>query len=204
MSQQPVWPHHHGSQAFDADLWRQTVTRMIVNHSLTYRMPLCTELAKLDAELDAKSRDDDPYVRADAATYAIPPEHVLERLAADPQPAIRALVAGQPGLRPAMVRLLAGDPYEQVRAMLANNLSLDLSVDELGALAADPSPLVRAWIVYRPETTSDLLARLADDEDEDVRALVAGDSRTPGSTLEALSDDPSAQVRQAASATLSA
>lgn len=108
------------------------------------------------------------------------------------EPSIRILVAGCPGLPPAIQRLLAEDPLADVRQALAEHAELDEAValqlaedadpavpialalnprlpePAVTALCVNPSRIVRKLLAARPDLTEAQIARLLGEDDEEI------------------------------------
>ncbi|MFS0699047.1 hypothetical protein AB6N24_03635 [Cellulomonas sp. 179-A 4D5 NHS] len=70
-----------------------------------------------------------------------------------------------------------------------------LSDDEMGALAADPSPRVRRVVAGRDDLTASAAGALAGDRDREVRERLADNPACPAGLLGHLMDDPLWRVR---------
>lgn len=87
------------------------------------------------------------------------------------QPAVRILMAGRPGLPPAIQRLLGEDPAADVRQALAGNPELDETVALL--LAGDADPAVQTALALNPNLAAAALAALCASSSRIVRKLAA-------------------------------
>lgn len=127
------------------------------------------------------------------------PPDLRARLAADPDPAIRAALAKHWVRAPEPVRrILLTDPEATVRAAACSTYFAHRPhpippSDLLPALLADP--VTRAGAVIHTVLDGDTLQRLADDPDSDVRAELARHPDLPPSVREALAVDPALSVR---------
>ena len=131
----------------------------------------------------------DARVRACAARGRLDPGHFAHFLA-DPEPLVRAALAGQMRLDPTDLAALSRDPAERVRFAVADRFfHIDESI--LRALATDPSATVRAALAGNNDAPPDVLEALAGDVDDLVRLIVAAHRDTGGEILERLSRDPS-------------
>ncbi|WP_407836769.1 hypothetical protein ACE1OC_10285 [Streptomyces sp. DSM 116496] len=111
-----------------------------------------------------------------AHNAALPPE-IATRLAADPDPEVRAVRAKLESAGAGRHALFAADTEAQVRIALAGQP--DLSAESLAALAADTDAGVRAALARRPELPEDLLRRLLTDTEPEVRARACGHGAPP-------------------------
>ncbi|MBB5801603.1 ribosomal protein L12E/L44/L45/RPP1/RPP2 [Saccharothrix ecbatanensis] len=106
----------------------------------------------------ALSTDPDPDVRASVAGYphGRAPDDLHERLLADP--ATRGAVLSYAVLTPEIAAECMAVDDEEVRAELALNPTLPAAMRD--ELARDPSELVRAWVIVRQDVTDDERERL--------------------------------------------
>ncbi|MCX5295205.1 hypothetical protein OG898_01685 [Streptomyces sp. NBC_00193] len=111
-----------------------------------------------------------------AHNAALPPE-IATRLAADPDPEVRAVRAKLESAGAGRHALFAADTEAQVRIALAGRP--DLSAESLAALATDTDAGVRAALARRPELPEDLLRRLLTDTEPEVRARACGHGAPP-------------------------
>lgn len=140
------------------------------------------------------------FVRACAARHACLSQRILNRLARDPDPQVRASAAANPvvGRSPAVLRL-ALDQDQDVRAALARNPVLPGPV--VRHLARDPEPRVRAVLAASPHLPEPAAGQLAGDPDPQVRAALAGNPACPAGELARLAAARQpARVRRAAAA----
>ncbi|MFH7594053.1 hypothetical protein WDV06_02965 [Streptomyces racemochromogenes] len=122
-----------------------------------------------------------------AAAQALP-EEIAARLAADPDPEVRAERAGREGAAGGRHGLFAADPEAEVRIALAQNPGLS---PELAArLGADTDPAVREAVARREEAPAEDLHRaLLADPEAKVR-VAACRHRPPAGLHGALLADP--------------
>lgn len=100
-------------------------------------------------------------------------ESVLNRLATDPDPKVRTVVAQRkvPAAREAISRL-ASDPKALVRAGVASNSTIP---DEVAfGLTSDRSALVREWLLMVRDHDSRFAEIMQDDPDEHIRRHARG------------------------------
>lgn len=162
----------------------------------------CAENQNVSAEmLDMIASDEDPLVRMRVAvTSAVPtPEWLVVRLAADPDRAVRVMLARRarrrngfsPSLRHVVERLAAdGDRF--VRIELACGM---IPEDILAILSDDQNVAVRAALARNARAPASLLSQLARDPDPWVRAGAASNSSLPDVEIEPLLRDDETVVR---------
>ncbi|MEU1592911.1 hypothetical protein ABZ468_08620 [Streptomyces sp. NPDC005708] len=142
--------------------------------------------------------DADPQVREYLAENDHVPTDLRARLAADPNPKIRATLAQWWTQAPEPVRrLLLTDPEDSVRAGACATYYRRLPhpgppADLLPALLADP--VTRAGAVRHCTLDADTARRLADDPDEKVRKELAEHPDLPPPLRDMLAEDPSPSV----------
>ncbi|MGW7583203.1 hypothetical protein ACWGKU_28150 [Kitasatospora sp. NPDC054768] len=143
--------------------------------------------------------DPAPKVREYLAQEDGTPPDLRARLAADPDPAVRAALAKHWTRAPEAVRrILLTDPEPQVRAAACSTCFAHLPhpvppADLLPTLLADP--VTRAGAVVHAVLDADTARRLAEDPDSGVRAELARHPDLPPSLREALAVDPAPSVR---------
>jgi hypothetical protein len=119
------------------------------------------------------------------------PAETYERLAASPEPGVRATLAGNPAIGAELIRGLAADPGYDVQRSVAHHPDVPLEV--VVALAAatriGPTLLPRIATASRPE-----IERLAASPDPVVRMLLAARRDLPAEIRDALAADPDAKV----------
>ncbi|MGW3287368.1 hypothetical protein ACWDR3_22295 [Streptomyces sp. NPDC001002] len=142
--------------------------------------------------------DPDVLVRERLAESDHLPPDLRARLAADPEPTIRATVAQCWTQAPESVRrLLLTDPEDRVRAGACATYFRRLPhpvppADLLPALLADP--VTRAGAVRHCTMDADTTRRLADDPDEAVRRELAEHPDLPPPLRDRLAEDPNLRV----------
>ncbi|MEW2622951.1 hypothetical protein [Streptomyces sp. NPDC048106] len=142
--------------------------------------------------------DADPRVRQHLAESDHVPADLRARLAADPEPKIRATLAQWwPQAPEAVRRLLLTDPEDAVRAAACATYYRRLPhpvppADLLPALMDDP--VTRAGAVRHCTLAADRARRLADDPDEEVRRELAEHPDLPPPLRDILAEDPSPRV----------
>ncbi|MGW6874440.1 hypothetical protein ACWGHA_19085 [Streptomyces xanthophaeus] len=146
--------------------------------------------AAVTAEL---ARDPDPAVRAALAGNPLLHPDLLARLAADPETGVRAAAAAAwAGPPEEALRALLTDPAAQVRAAACTRRP---PRDLYGALLADPA--TRRRVVPFLDLDGETAAALAGDPDEDTRERVARHPQLPARLRDLLARDPDAGVRAA-------
>ncbi|MFF6815237.1 hypothetical protein ACFZAG_35935 [Streptomyces sp. NPDC012403] len=144
-------------------------------------------------------RDADPMVREYLAENKHVPADLRARLAADPEPKVRATLAQWWTQAPEPVRrLLLTDPEDTVRAgacatYYSQHPHPVPPADLLPALLADP--VTRAGAVRHCTLDADTARRLADDPDQTVREELAGHPDLPPPLRDVLAEDSCPQVR---------
>ncbi|WP_433552772.1 hypothetical protein ACQP08_04860 [Micromonospora zamorensis] len=142
-------------------------------------------LGDLTPELQAKlARDPDPAVRDGIGQRELSAE-IVEILAHDEVPAIRAYAAEQAG--DWLVEELAASPDQEARATVARVGRL--SPAAMLALANDPVIAVRRALTWSEHVSGPVLTVLAHDADPEVRRAVALNSVTSTESLTALTRD---------------
>lgn len=142
--------------------------------------------------------DADLGVRENLAKSDHVPPDLRARLAADPDPKIRATLAQWWTRAPEPVRrLLLTDPEDVARAGACATYYRRLPhpvppADLLPALLADP--VTRAGALRHCTLDADTVLWLADDPDEEVRKELAGHPGLPPTLSRTLAEDPSPQV----------
>ncbi|MGW5400468.1 AAA family ATPase [Streptomyces sp. NPDC003952] len=154
--------------------------RIALREGFTPSPALCAEfLARGEAE-------------ALAHAASLPPEFAA-RLAADPDPAVRAVRARREGAAAGRQAVFAADAGADVREALAERP--DLAAELLAALAADRDARVRAAVAARPaQLPEDLLRGLLTDTDPKVRAAACKHG-PPHDLHSALLGDPATRKR---------
>ena len=110
------------------------------------------------------------------------PTEVLERLAADDAPYVRALAAGNPNTPLKLLRRLSKDSEPLVRGGVARNRNTPVTV--LNRLAKDKAfRRVRAEVARNPNTPAETLDKLSRDKQGNVLIGVANNPSTPTETL---------------------
>ena len=138
----------------------------------------------------------DARVRVHAARGSLDPEH-FARFLGDPEPRVRAALAGQMQLGPTDLAALSRDPAERVRFAVADRFfGFDAPIAR--ALAKDPSATVRAALAGGRNAPPDVLEALAGDGEDLVRLAVAANRDAGVEVLERLSRDPSTAVFEVA------
>ncbi|WP_194927348.1 hypothetical protein [Catenulispora pinisilvae] len=137
---------------------------------------------------------DDPAreVRETLARTEGVPADLRARLAADPEPQIRVMLARWWAQAPANVRdVLLGDPDEKVRsaAFCAYFSHLDLDEPLIDLLARDPDSEVRAGLAARPDLPDPMLSVLTRDPSPVVRLAVFARPDTPEAVRAAIHAD---------------
>ncbi|MEU6217025.1 hypothetical protein ABZ845_05800 [Streptomyces sp. NPDC047022] len=117
--------------------------------------------------------------------------------AVSPHPLLRRVAATCPGLPRVLVHRLADDPDPQVRYLLAHNHPLAPPVTVLDAFIATPRQ--RPYLLTLPHLPRTGLRHLLDHEDPDVRGLAAADPTLDRPPIHLLTDTD-ADVRRAAAA----
>jgi hypothetical protein len=141
-----------------------------------------------------------PDVEA-AQNPALSPE-LIDTLAQDANPRVRAGVAKNPTVDSATLETLAKDLELEVKAAVARNpmaarTFLESGRTVLEILAEDLDLRVRYGAASNSAANSDLLKRLSDDGSEFVRVSVAGNPATNLAMLGKLAEDPASPVRKA-------
>ncbi|GHJ43447.1 hypothetical protein Cs7R123_07890 [Catellatospora sp. TT07R-123] len=133
-----------------------------------------------------------PEVLFPLAFLPEPPDGLLERLAAHPDPSTRWAVASRPGLSRPLAELLARDPDVEVRCALQGIVD-----DPPAYLAAiqirDPDPRVRA--TFAPYLDPELLPLAVADSHPQVRGAATQHEQITDALLDRLAADGSAEVR---------
>jgi hypothetical protein len=151
-------------------------------------------LVELSPELQAKlARDPDPAVRDGIGQRELSAE-IVEILAHDGVPAIRAYAVQQAG--DWLGEELAASPDHEARAAAAR--AGRLSSAAMLALADDPVIAVRRALTWSERVSGPVLAVLAHDADSEVRRAVALNSATPTESLTALTCDVDETVARTA------
>lgn len=131
-----------------------------------------------EALIDDPSRE----VRETLARADDIPADLRARLAADPDPQIRVMLAQWWALAPANVRdVLLSDPDQKVRsaAFSAYFCKLDLDDALIDLLARDPDSGVRARLAERPDLSGEMIEILTRDPSPVVRLAVFARADTP-------------------------
>ncbi|MEZ0110742.1 hypothetical protein ABH920_004757 [Catenulispora sp. EB89] len=143
--------------------------------------------------------DPEPRVREDLAQSRHTPPDLRARLAADPDPAIRATLARYWTQAPEEVRrILLTDAEPRVRGAACSTYFAGRPhpippADLVPALLADP--VTRAGAVIHTVLDEDTLRRLAEDPDAGVRAELARHPDLPPPVRDILAVDPALNVR---------
>jgi hypothetical protein len=130
-----------------------------------------------------------------AARVATPPE-LLSKFCA--QPELHLILAGNPGIPPAVSLALAQSKDWQVRSAVAGNAGADAAALEL--LIDDTVTVVKMKLATHPRFTR--LMELATDPDDSVRESLARRRDAPIEVLEFLARDGVERVRKAAAESL--
>ena len=109
-----------------------------------------------------------PWARRLLARHHDAAPTLLDRLARDPDHAVRQAAARHTNLSPDTQAVLAQDETHDVRWALAGRR--DLHAELLAVLATDVLPAIRLAALDHPHATPDLAERLRFDLDQDVRA----------------------------------
>lgn len=110
-------------------------------------------------------------------------EPLLQRLAADPAPTVRAAVALSHSATDGLLRQLATDPLARVRAAVA--CSLCTPRDVVLELTRDKSALVRWWVFGLRQDDPEVVNAMVDDPDP----LIADQARSASTWLNAVGAD---------------
>ncbi|GAA2037574.1 hypothetical protein GCM10009839_43570 [Catenulispora yoronensis] len=151
------------------------------------------------AMLEQLIADPDLRVREYLAQGSDIPPDLRARLAADPDPAIRAELAKHWTQAPEQVRrILLTDPEPTVRAAACSTYFAHVPhpippADLMPALLADP--VTRAGAVIHAVLDADMLRQLAEDPASEVRAELARHPDLPPSVRDVLAVDPAMGVR---------
>ncbi|MGW6912851.1 hypothetical protein ACWGB8_03355 [Kitasatospora sp. NPDC054939] len=174
--------------------------RLAAHRDSAVRSALVVRAATAPREMLEQLIDDpDPKVREFLAQGHHVPSDLRARLAADSDPAIRAVLARHWTQAPEAVRrILLTDPEATVRAAACSTYYVHRPhptppADLLPALLADP--VTRAGAVIHAVLDADTLQRLAEDPDSDVRAELARHPDLPPSVRDVLAVDPALSVR---------
>lgn len=132
-----------------------------------------------------------------AEMLAEPDASWYEACAVSVHPLLRRVAATWPSLPEELVKRLAGDPDPHVRHLLAYNHPLAPPDIVLDAFLA--APRRRPYLLTLPHLPRTGLQRFLDHEDPDVRALAAADTTLDQPPIRLLTD-PEARVRRAAAA----
>lgn len=133
------------------------------------------------------------YTRLTIAIRHDVPSEILDRLASDKTPMVRASAARNPRLSQERLAELARDPESDVRAGAAENPRLPPALAT--ELARDPETYVRRGVVFHPSPPAHLLATLAADPEPQVRRWIPCNMHATRAQVEALANDPEAEVR---------
>ena len=171
--------------------------------------------------LERLATDSDADVRQAVAVSAVAPA-LLETLSADPQDGVRRAVALNPRCPAAILERLSADGDAEVRAMVADHgqatrgcaiglfgtdfdwqglyqrvkIGGDVLEPDLRFLAG-LNDFARSLALLHPNCPTDVLERFARDEDWKLRQCVAGHPKTTASLLEELGADGDYDVRTA-------
>ena len=151
----------------------------------------------------------DDSTRESAAASPYLPRDAIEKLAADPSPRVRRMIAKSRDLTPDAFARLA---ERELTSMIVNELAtnpdtpssvvarlfdtdlLDIPVDVGAGVRLQPA---RTLVARHPSLTPELALACARDENASVRAAVAENPSTDPSILDQLIDDPDEWVREA-------
>ncbi len=128
------------------------------------------------------------------------PGGLLETLAQDTNPQVRARVADNRSTPTDVLARMAQDSVRRVRQAVAENFNTRAEV--LAHLARDSHSLVRAAVAYHWDTPVGTLVHLAQDSDANVRQEVASHDDTPVHILVRMVRDKESSVRESAVASL--
>lgn len=121
--------------------------------------------------------DPDPVLRAAVAGHRGTPPAVLHALRDDPTIMVRCAVAAHPQAPSNIQEWLARDGATDVRVALARNPALADAV--MAMLVWDADPQIPYWLARHPEAPADVLNLLALHEDLPVQLAVAAHPHTP-------------------------
>ena len=143
--------------------------------------------------------------RRDAAGYPGCPPAILERLAADPDPEVRAAVAGSDEISDNLAWRLADDPSTVVVGAVAANPAcavtlLGMIADGTVGPSDDRRQAARAEAAANANCPPQVLERLSSDRDINVRSAVAGNVSCPSEIVQRLVCDDWVEVAQEAAA----
>jgi len=149
------------------------------------------------ALLEQLAADNDPDIRAGVAENPSTPLPTLLRMLdrEDTTPDIRMRAGRRRDLPEPLIRQLAQDPDTHVRQSIAGNPSTP--PDVLEHLAQDSRFEVRIDVAWNRSTPSGVLTQLAADRVRPVQMRVAGNRNTPVEALEHLSHSLDSLVRSA-------
>ena len=146
-------------------------------------------------------------IRRAAAAHQAASESTLAALAADTDPAVRAVIAARVDTPPAVLVSLANDTNDEVVAAVLGNPSTPASAlsrsfqtlqsSQDSSLGVSDAGL-RVAAAAHPAAGADTLRLLAADPEPSVRAVVAARTDAPSDVLTALTQDPDPSVRAAA------
>ena len=112
---------------------------------------------------------------------------ILQQLAGDKSPNVRARVARNPNTPVEILQQLAGDEDFDVRKAIAKNPNTPVEI--LQQLAGSESSDVKWRVAENPNTPVEILQQLAGDKSIVVREAVAGNPNTPVKILQQLAGD---------------
>ncbi|MFE9799941.1 hypothetical protein ACFYP6_13815 [Streptomyces goshikiensis] len=132
----------------------------------------------------------------------LPPEAARVAVA-HPDPQVRRILAGNPGLPPEALAVLAGDPdprVQRVVVVMAREYGVELPAEVTVRLATGPEARLRYFALGLPGLPDETLLSLAEDPDPRVRAAAISSWSWPRLRPEvraAAGADPDPQVREA-------
>ncbi|MFD5434914.1 hypothetical protein ACFWJ4_22525 [Kitasatospora sp. NPDC127067] len=191
--------HGFGEVAGRADLTEDMIDEIVAtgDHWLLHS-PALNDRLPHRFRLRLAAHPDEGVRAALAVRAATAPRRMLEQFVDDPEPKVREHLAQEDGTPPDLRARLAADPEPEVRAAACSTCSAHLPhpvppADLLPALLADP--VTRAGAVVHAVLDADTARRLAEDPDSGVRAELARHPDLPPALREALAVDPALSVR---------